>query len=175
MAHEQENWLGIDWDSLPLPTLYSTYMWVWAALLILTIVEVIVPDPHILHTWGILSVSGADAVAGFLPRTAVVLSLILLALAKTFFVAWYYMHLIDERPSIILIACAPFIFSVFLTIGLWPHTPPHSAIKGKAETDKKSTGEQAQLEEAESPQKPSNKVTLSQGMKLAEETLAPSE
>jgi hypothetical protein len=33
------------------------------------------------------------------------------------------MHLISERPAIILIACAPFIFSTFLTIGLFPWGP----------------------------------------------------
>jgi hypothetical protein len=101
MAHEQNSFLGISW-------LYSTYMWVWFALLVLTVVEVIVPEPQLI------------GLAAF-PRWVVVLSLIMLALGKTFLVAWYYMHLIDERPSIIGIACAPFIFSVFLTIGLWPH------------------------------------------------------
>ena len=101
MAHEQRSFLGISW-------LYSTYMWVWFALLVLTVVEVIVPEPELI------------GLAAF-PRWVVVLSLIMLALGKTFMVAWYYMHLIDERPSIIGIACAPFIFSVFLTIGLWPH------------------------------------------------------
>ena len=43
-----------------------------------------------------------------------------LAIVKTYCVAWFYMHLIDERPLIVLIACAPFIFSVFLTVGLFP-------------------------------------------------------
>ena len=105
--HSQSPWLGIEF-------LYSTYMWVWGALLILTVVEVIVPEPSLI------------GLAQF-PRSVTVLALILLALAKTFMVAWYYMHLIDERPSIILVACAPFIFSIFLTIGLWPHLPPHSA------------------------------------------------
>src|SRR5699024_2844030 len=64
---------------------------------------------------------------GFLflePRTFQVVLLIGMAIAKTFLVAWYYMHLISERPAIILIACAPFIFSVFLTIGLFPWDPP---------------------------------------------------
>ncbi|MFB6372718.1 MAG: cytochrome C oxidase subunit IV family protein, partial [Bradymonadaceae bacterium] len=75
--------------------------------------------------------------AGYMPRTFVVVSLVLLALAKTFFVAWYYMHLIDERPSIILIACAPFLFSIFLTIGLWPHEAPNSRLKGGPGKDKK--------------------------------------
>ncbi|MFB6372717.1 MAG: hypothetical protein ABEN55_06310 [Bradymonadaceae bacterium] len=47
-SHEQSNWLGIN-------GLYSTYMWVWAALLLLTLVEVIIPDPQMLHVWGLVS------------------------------------------------------------------------------------------------------------------------
>lgn len=100
MSHDRQPFLGISW-------LYSQYMWVWAALLILTVVEVLVPEPSLI---GLSKMS----------RSLTVLSLIILALMKTFFVAYYYMHLIDEKPSIILIACAPFIFSVFLTIGIWP-------------------------------------------------------
>jgi len=122
MAHERQPFLGISW-------LYSQYMWVWAALLILTIVEVIVPEPSLI------------GLAKF-PRVVVVLSLILLALMKTFFVAYYYMHLIDEKPSIILIACAPFIFSVFLTIGIWPQRSQ----KGEEVTKQK----QSQLEALDS-------------------------
>jgi type VI protein secretion system component VasK len=114
MSHEKQPFLGISW-------LYSQYMWVWAALLVLTVVEVIVPEPSLI------------GLAKF-PRVVVVLSLILLALMKTFFVAYYYMHLIDEKPSIILIACAPFIFSIFLTIGIWPQRSP----KGEEVKQKKS-------------------------------------
>ena len=107
MAHAKEEklWFGF---------LNAQYMWVWVALLVLTIVEVIVPEPELI---------GMDTFPGLGimdPRTLQVISLILLALVKTFLVAWYYMHLVSERPSIILIACAPFIFSLFLTIGLFP-------------------------------------------------------
>lgn len=148
MAHEQDNWLGIDW-------LYSTYMWVWAALLVLTVVEVIVPEPMLI------------GFEGRFPRVITVLSLIILALVKTFLVAWYYMHLIDERPSIILIACAPFLFSVFLTIGLWPHSPPNPP----ADTpDKRATekDEQAHLEIDVDPAEPSTTVTMRRAFELAE-------
>jgi heme/copper-type cytochrome/quinol oxidase subunit 4 len=89
------------------------YMMVWVALLVLTIVEVIVPE---------LSLIPGVAEGAALPRTVEVLSLIGLALIKTYCVAWFYMHLIDENPGIVAIACAPFIFSVFLTIGLFPYS-----------------------------------------------------
>lgn len=102
MAHttaKEDLWFGI---------LKPSYMAVWLALLVLTVIEVIVPEPQLI---------GMEA----FPRLFVVLSLIGLALVKTILVAWYYMHLIDERVSIILIACAPFLFSLFLTIGLFPY------------------------------------------------------
>jgi hypothetical protein len=173
MSHDQTDWLGIDWDNLPiaLPTLYSTYMWVWVALLVLTLVEVLVPDPHMLHVWGLISTASADSLAAMMPRWFVVTSLILLALAKTFCVAWYYMHLIDERPMIIGVACAPFIFSMFLAIGLWPQLPNNSAIKGEPGKDKDLSGGQSKLEQAPSQTPPSRTVTPEQGMKLADRAL----
>lgn len=129
MAHDMDTLFGIDW-------LYTTYMVVWAALLILTIVEVIVPEPDILMTWGL---AGQEAVTwlktSLLTRPVVVASLILMALAKTFFVAWYYMHLIDERPTLILVACAPFVFSIFMAIGIWPQAPPQSRYKNPPYAD----------------------------------------
>lgn len=94
-------WAKVDW-------LYAEYMWVWLALLVGTLVEVIIPEPQIV------------GLTFEFPRVFVVVSLIVLALIKTWLVAWYYMHLIAERPAIILIACAPFMFSIFLTIGLFP-------------------------------------------------------
>lgn len=107
MAHEHKNFFGISW-------LYADYMWVWVALLVLTVVEVIVPEPQLV------GLDGFPGLGIFEPRTLQVLSLFLLAGVKTFLVAWYYMHLISERPAIILVAAAPFIFSIFLTIGLFP-------------------------------------------------------
>ncbi len=104
---ESKSWLGISW-------LKADYMYVWMALLALTICEVIVPEPSIV------GLGKFPGVLFFEPRTLQVILLICLAVTKTFLVAWYYMHLVSERPSIILIACAPFIFSVFLTIGLFP-------------------------------------------------------
>lgn len=107
---EEKTWFGISW-------LKSDYMWVWVALLVLTIIEVIIPEPALV---GLADIPDIGAVSG---RTIEVVSLIVLAIAKTFLVGWYYMHLISERPAIILIACAPFIFAVFLTIGLFPWGP----------------------------------------------------
>lgn len=93
---------GIDWN--------VQYMVIWAALLGFTLIEVFIPE-----------MSGTHEMFGIqLPRTVGIVSLITLATIKTFLVAWYYMHLIGERPLLILIACAPFIFSIFLTIGLFP-------------------------------------------------------
>ncbi len=173
MSHEQSDWLGIDWDNLPIamPTLYSTYMWVWVALLVLTVVEVLVPDPHMLHVWGVVTTATADSLAAMMSRWFVVTSLVMLALAKTFFVAWYYMHLIDERPSIIGVACAPFIFSIFLTIGLWPHSAHNSAIKGEPGKDKDLSGGQSTLEHVPDRTPPASRVTPEEGMKLAERAL----
>lgn len=96
---ETKEWFGF---------LNAQYMWVWVALLVLTLVEVLIPEPELV------------GLAFQLPRSVQVLSLIGLALVKTWMVAWYYMHLISEKPAIILVACAPFLFSVFLTIGLFP-------------------------------------------------------
>lgn len=101
-SESKEGWgWGVDW-------LYSQYMWVWLALLILTVIEVIIPEPQIV------------GLSFQFPRTFVIVSLILLALVKTWLVAWYYMHLIAERPAIVLIAAAPFLFATFLTIGIFP-------------------------------------------------------
>lgn len=115
---EQTNWLGISW-------LKSDYMWVWVALLILTALEVIAPEPQLV---------GLGDFPGFLgimaPRTFQVVTLIGLAIIKTVLVAWYYMHLISERPAIILIACAPFLFATFLTIGMFPWGPPFAGGPG---------------------------------------------
>ncbi len=99
-SHEEEKlWFGL---------LNPLYMWIWIALIVLTIVEVIIPEPELI---------------GMEPfdRTFTVVSLIGLALVKTVLVAAYYMHLVGERPAIIPIACAPFLFSIFLTVGLFPY------------------------------------------------------
>jgi hypothetical protein len=91
-----------------------SYMVIWAILLGLTLVEVFIPEMS-------MTPNGPKSLFGIsFSRTVAILSLVGLAIVKTYCVAWFYMHLIDERPLIVLIACAPFIFSVFLTIGLFP-------------------------------------------------------
>lgn len=101
MAHKEAKWFFHD--------LFHTQYWIiWAVLLCLTCVEVIIPEPTLI---------GLEA----FPRTAVVVSLIMLALIKTVLVAGYYMHLIGDKPAMIAIAAAPFIFSIFLTLGLFPY------------------------------------------------------
>ncbi len=111
-AHEHDYSTG--WGWLGISGLYTQYMWVWVWLAVLTIVEVFIPEPHIFSF-----IYGGFAELTF-PRPFVIVSLIALALVKTWLVAWYYMHLIAEKPAIILVACAPFVFSVFLTVGIFP-------------------------------------------------------
>lgn len=102
MAHKEAKWYGV---------FHVQYMVIWAVLLFLTVVEVYIPEPSLIPLFGIEE----------FPRTFVIISLIVLALAKTLLVAGYYMHLIGDKPAMIAIASAPFIFSIFLTVGLFPY------------------------------------------------------
>lgn len=100
-----------------------SYMIIWAVLLGLTFIEVFIPEmavgPNGPKPGGLLDdLFGRDM--DFFGRNVAVALLVVLAIAKTYCVAWFYMHLVDERPLIVLIGCTPFIFSVFLTIGLFP-------------------------------------------------------
>ena len=123
-SHDAENHYATGWGWAKVDFLYSEYMWVWVWLAVLTVVEVFIPEPEIFGA--LISPIGAlDGLSSWLyalefNRTFVVVSLIVLALVKTWLVAWYYMHLISEKPAIILVACAPFVFSLFLTIGIFP-------------------------------------------------------
>jgi cytochrome c oxidase subunit IV len=123
--HYAEGWGWGRWDGL-----YAEYMWVWVALAVLTVVEVFIPEPEIFAALFsmipvISDVGPMESLIAYLDqlqfnRVFVVVSLIVLALVKTWLVAWYYMHLIAEKPAIILVACAPFVFSLFLTVGIFP-------------------------------------------------------
>ena len=130
-SQDAEHHYDTGWGWAKMDFVYREYMWSWLLLLILTIVEVYVPEPHIFtelfESLGLgFMASGQEWINAWYmeylgsSRAFVVISLILMALVKTWLVAWYYMHLISEKPAIILIACAPFVFSVFLTIGLFP-------------------------------------------------------
>ncbi len=109
MAHDKTRTIGgIE--------LNVSYMIIWAVLLGLTLVEVFIPEMAHGPT-GPRENSIFDPVFS---RNLSIVLLIALAIAKTYCVAWFYMHLVDERPLIVLIGCTPFIFSVFLTVGLFP-------------------------------------------------------
>ena len=93
-----------------------SYVIIWAVLLGLTLVEVFIPEMA-------MGPNGPREHGSFptlFSRNLAIGLLVVLAVAKTYCVAWFYMHLVDERPLIVLIGCTPFIFSVFLTIGLFP-------------------------------------------------------
>ncbi len=109
MAHDKTRTIGGIEFNVP-------YMIIWVVLLALTLVEVFIPEmamgPNGPREHGIF-----DAIFS---RNVAITLLVILAIAKTYCVAWFYMHLVDERPLIVLIGCTPFIFSVFLTIGLFP-------------------------------------------------------
>lgn len=128
-AEAGENHYDEGWGWAKLDFVYRQYMWVWLGLFILTMVEVFIPEPQIFaslfESIGLAAIPPFSGLVDYLyglsfPRAFVVVALIGLALTKTWMVAWYYMHLIAEKPSIILVACAPFVFSLFLTIGLFP-------------------------------------------------------
>ena len=130
-SQDAENHNESGWGWAKIDFVYNQYMWVWLWLFVLTVVEVYVPEPHIFvelfETMGITPLAeGMEWVNAWYMaylgehREFVVVSLILMALAKTWLVAWYYMHLISEKPAIILIAAAPFVFATFLTVGLFP-------------------------------------------------------
>lgn len=101
MAHKEAKWVFND-------LLHVQYWVIWAVLLSLTFIEVLIPEPTLI---------GLEV----FPRTFVIISLIMIALVKTVLVAGYYMHLIGDKPAMILVASAPFIFSIFLTIGIFPY------------------------------------------------------
>ncbi len=101
MAHKEAKWVFND-------LLHLQYWVIWAVLLVFTFIEVVIPEPSLI---------GLDT----FPRTFVIISLIMIALVKTVLVAGYYMHLIGDKPAMIMVAATPFIFSIFLTIGIFPY------------------------------------------------------
>jgi len=74
------------------------YYFIWFVLLVLTIVEV-----------GVAFISG-------LPRTALILILVGLAIWKATLVALYYMHLKFERLRLIILATSPLPLAVILVL-----------------------------------------------------------
>jgi caa(3)-type oxidase subunit IV len=82
------------------------YMKIFWWLLALTIVEVGVVYAHLPH-WSMVS------------------ALILLALAKAFMVAWYFMHLRSEKTVLIAIVGLPLLLLIDLFLGLMPDIAHH--------------------------------------------------
>jgi len=98
------------------------YMGVFWALLVLTLAEVGV---FYLH----------------LPKLAMILSLVVMALAKAGLVAAYFMHLALEKRLLAVIVVSPLILSAIIIIGLtpdsvfnYPRKPPeHWVLPGQEE------------------------------------------
>ncbi len=82
------------------------YWGVWAALAILTVVELIVAKASI-------------------PKVVMVFSLCALALAKAALVAAYFMHLKFEKYALILVVLSPLVLSAILYVGLVPDAITH--------------------------------------------------
>jgi len=78
------------------------YMAVFFALFVLTVAEVAVVYFH------------------FLPRLAIVGSLVVMAFTKAVLVASYFMHLKFEKRTLALIAATPIVLVIFLTFMLAP-------------------------------------------------------
>ncbi len=79
----------------------SNYMKVFGWLIVLTILEVGVVYLH-------------------LPKLAMASALILMALAKAFLVAWYFMHLRNEKVALIAMVGLPMLLLIDLFLGLMP-------------------------------------------------------
>ncbi|HXY69055.1 MAG TPA: cytochrome C oxidase subunit IV family protein [Gemmatimonadales bacterium] len=75
------------------------YIAVWAALAVLTVVEVAVVYLH-------------------LPRRLMVISLVFLALWKAMLVALYFMHLRFEPKRLLYVVLAPLPLAVILVVGV---------------------------------------------------------
>jgi cytochrome c oxidase subunit IV len=77
------------------------YMKVFAWLIALTVIEVGIVYMH-------------------MPKAVLVTALILLALAKAFLVAWYFMHLRNEKVALIAMVGLPLLLLADLFLGLMP-------------------------------------------------------
>ncbi len=82
------------------------YWGVWAALAVLTVIELLVAKAPV-------------------PKFIMVFSLCALALAKAALVAAYFMHLKFEKYALILVVLSPLLLSAILYIGLVPDAITH--------------------------------------------------
>lgn len=72
--------------------------------------------------WVLLALTLVEVGITYLPiaKFFLVTALILMALAKAFLVAWYFMHLRSERWTLIVVTVIPLLLAVDLFIGLLP-------------------------------------------------------
>jgi cytochrome c oxidase subunit 4 len=82
------------------------YMGVFGWLLVLTVLEIAVIYMHI-------------------PKMAIAILLISMAISKAALVALYFMHLKFERLTLGLVALSPFLLCLFLILMLTPDIFPH--------------------------------------------------
>ncbi|PYQ09194.1 MAG: hypothetical protein DMH00_13450 [Acidobacteria bacterium] len=119
------------------------YWGVFGALLILTLAEVGVFYMH-------------------LPRLVMVLSLVIMALAKAGLVAAYFMHLALEKRTLALIVISPLVLSGVIIIGLtpdsvfnYPRQPPEKwVLPGEEEPKGEPGGEPSAAPAQEQPAPP---------------------
>jgi caa(3)-type oxidase subunit IV len=67
-----------------------------------------------------LTIIEVGVVYAHLPKIAMVVALILLALLKAFLVAWNFMHLRFEKMALIVVVGFPLLLLVDLLLGLMP-------------------------------------------------------
>ncbi len=72
--------------------------------------------------WWLLALTLVEVGITYLPiaKFFLVTALILMALAKAFLVAWYFMHLRSERWTLIVMTVIPLLLALDLFIGLLP-------------------------------------------------------
>ncbi len=78
--------------------------------------------------WALLALTLIEVAIVYLPmaKLFVAIALILMAFAKAFLVAWYFMHLRSERWTLIAITAIPLLLAIDLLVGLLPdisHVP----------------------------------------------------
>jgi len=129
------------------------YMGVFWALLVLTLAEV-----------GVFYMG--------LPRLILIVSLILMALAKAGLVAAYFMHLALEKRTLALIVISPLVLSAVIIIGLTPDSvfnyprkapdrwvlPGHDTPSDHEGTQVPAPGEEEQAPPAAQPSQPAAPV-----------------
>lgn len=80
-------------------------------------------EPNYMKVFGwliVLTVAEVGIVYMHLPKLAMAAALILMALAKAFLVAWYFMHLKSEKVALVAMVGLPLLLLVDLFLGLMP-------------------------------------------------------